>query len=88
MKTFDEAFIEVANKHTKTYQDMISSNVERMSNKLWISIIAVQAHDIISKDVIEANTYNEAMVYLCARLHTIFELGLLTGIEMEKPIEP
>ena len=88
MKTFDEAFIEVANKHTKTYQDMISSNVERMSNKLWTSIIAEQARDIIFKDILEANTANEAKVYLCARLHTIFELGLLTGIEMEKQIEP
>lgn len=84
MKTFDEAFKIIL----KTHGDVLSANFasarEYMDNEDWTTVIeglAVQWLQQIAK----VQKPGMLMAESCSRLHGAFQLGVLVGMEMEKP---
>lgn len=84
MKTFDEAFAVVCKNADKSLENMQSSIVERHANKAWVGLILHEAGQAL-KDFNDPTLSDiKVLDVLAHQLHGIFEMGLLTGMEMEK----
>lgn len=91
MKTFDEAFKSVIDKAI-TQPEVFKANMrsaDRIRNgDLWSEYISQRAFAVIQTSADAAPRGIAAtLAAICAELHSAFDMGMLTGIEMEKPNE-
>lgn len=86
MKTFDEAFDKIrqdASNSKELFEANFMAAKEYMLNEKWTTIITKLSYQAILSIVAGENP----QVVICSILHSTFQLGLLTGLEMEKKDE-
>lgn len=86
MKTFDESFKELADE-VKANPDLMLENAKALAdyadNELFTTTVVMKAMRLFlevgtAKDRLEANKI------ICKHLHSMFHLGLMTGMRMER----
>lgn len=86
MKTFDEAFEHILdltkNSSDKIWQDMYMCK-DYMSNESFKQLIFQTNIELIKIVVLEPDK-ERILAIMCAIMHRLFQVGILTGIEMEK----
>lgn len=83
MKTFEEAFKAVT-ESPLLMQNMEGGTGRATASKAFADAI-LGVSEMLCKQVTEADGPVMIQATLCSGLQTAFELGLLTGMEMEKP---
>lgn len=86
VKTFDEAWRVVIARPEQLEANLRASKEERMANDSWRHVVEVMGIELCKKQaaLTDSDGFHELLTLLCSSLHAAFEVGLITGMEMEK----
>lgn len=82
MKTFEDAFKSVTSDKEMLLNNLTALGIKPSTHEQWAKFIKANALDLVLTIIKKEHSTSNI---ICSELQFMFEMGLLVGMEMEKP---